>query len=87
MVNNLRIDWDGCISLKGAASDRIVRSVPGRTSYTPPRTTAVDSIPILEKGAVLTLSLIQLLSHSRLLGVKASSRFAFAFEAPLKLVW
>jgi hypothetical protein len=48
---------------------------------------AVDSTPILERGAVLTLSLIHLLSHSRLLGAKASSRFAFAFEAPLNLVW
>jgi hypothetical protein len=48
---------------------------------------AVDSMPILERGSVITLSLNHLLSHSRLLGVKASSRFAFEFEAPLNLVW
>ena len=39
------------------------------------------------KGAMLALSLIHSLSHSSLRGVKSSSRFAFAFEAPLNLVW
>jgi hypothetical protein len=51
-----------------------------------PRTTVVESMPLLEKVAMLA-SLNHSLSHSSLRGVKSSSRFAFAFEAPLNLVW